>query len=516
MTKPATKFTNFRWAFDGEAQELLVADDRVVARGVRVDGAGAQVSDLGGKWVLPGFVDAHCHILPTGLDLRKLHLGKATDHGEVLDLVRERHREQPDGWLMAVHYDQNRYPAGRHLTRDELDSISPSRPILLRHANGHASVANSAALMAAGVDESTPNPGGGEFVRDASGRLSGVLLEDAHELVTNAAPMPTLEEMVEAILLAGESMRGYGILCASDMMTGRFDLRQELAAYRIAAERGCQVATRLYLQWKPVFGPRGVPEAEFADLVRELDSSAGAGSRVAGIKVFADGAIGSATAAIYGRYTGKPANGPVISTGGVAASGSASREVSGQLIYRPERLLEMVIRAHDAGWPVAIHTIGDYATDLVMDAFAATGEPSRHRIEHAMLLSDEQISRMASLGCSLTFQPEFLARFGVSYRNQLGPDRAARLIRTRSVLDAGIRLSFNSDRPIVSGDPWAGIDLAVNREGYDPAERCTRREAVLAYTVEGSRVNGDGDYFGTLAPGTDAGILVLDEDPGLV
>ncbi|AIE85266.1 amidohydrolase [Fimbriimonas ginsengisoli] len=504
-----TLYTNFHWALTGERQEMLVENGRVVARDTALDATADHISDLGGRWVMPAFVDAHCHILPAGLDLRKLPLGTAATHEEVLDLVRERHEEQPDGWLMAVHYDQNRYPGG-HLDRHQLDKISDSRPILLRHVNGHASVANSAALRAANVDESTPNPGGGEFVRDADGRLTGVLLEDAHEIVTNAAPLPTLDEMVEAILLIGKHMRHLGIACASDMMTGRYDLRQELAAYRIAAERGCRIDTRLYLQWKEVFGPRGLPDGELRELAAALD---GTRSRVAGIKIFADGAIGSATAAIYGRYSGESANGPVISRNAQEAKGPEGVEVSGQLIYRPERLTEMVRTAHDDGWAVAIHTIGDYATDLVMNAFEATGEPKRHRIEHGMLLSDSQIARMARLGCSLTFQPEFLMRFAHAYRRQLGEERASRLKRVRSVLDAGIPVSFNSDRPIVAGDPWDGILTAEYREGFDPSERCTRTEGVLAYTVAGSQVNGDGRLYGTLEPGSFAEFQVYNDNP---
>ena len=508
----AETYTNFRWWRSGRPQEMSVADGRVVARDAKVRQQGRTV-DLGGKWLLPAFVDAHCHVLPTGLDLRKLNLGPATTHGEAVELVAQRHAQQPDGWLLAVHYDQNRFPAAEHLSRDQLDKISADRPILLRHVNGHASVANSAALAVAGVDATTPDPAGGEFVRDAGGRLTGVLLEDAHERVSSAAPMPSLDEMVDAILLAGESMRNYGIVCASDMMTGRFDLRQELEAYKLASERGCPVATRLYLQWKTVFGPRAIPEQDVSDLAQDLERAGGAGSRVAGIKIFADGAIGSATAAIYGRYSGKPANGAVISRAGTSAADSTSREVSGQLIYRPDRLNEMVRIAHDAGRQVSIHAIGDYAVDLVMDAFEATGEPARHRIEHGMLLSDGQIERMAGLGCSLTFQPEFLLHFGHAYRGQLGETRAARLKRSRSVLDAGIPLSFNSDRPIVSGDPWLAIDIATTRTGYDPSERCTREEAIHAYTEAGSRVNGDADTFGTLYPGANAAFLALDNDP---
>lgn len=190
---------------------------------------------------------------------------------------------------------------------------------------------------------------------------------------------------------------------------------------------------------------------------------------------------------------------------------SGEREVSGQIIYAPERLSEMVRTAHDAGFRVAVHSIGDYATDLVMDAFEATGEPSRHRIEHAMLLSDAQIERLARLNCHVTMQPEFLMRFGHAYKRQLGRERAATIKRFRSVSDAGLTLSLNSDRPIVSGDPWAGVEAASDRpEGFDPSENLTREEAIRAYTQGGAAANAESDRMGSLTPGQLADWNVVD------
>jgi predicted amidohydrolase YtcJ len=481
-------FNNFRWGFNGETQHMVVENGRVVDRASGLFPGPDTVTDLGGKYLLPSFIDAHCHILPTGLDLQKLHLGPCTNHADVLDSVAARDQTLPsDEWLMAVHYDQTKY--GEHMSRQQLDAISTTRPILLRHVNGHASVVNTACLVAAGINEATPDPKGGTFVRDSSGQLTGVLLEHAHEAVTNAARTPTLEQMVEAILQAGKKMAELGISCASDMMTGRYNLDLELQAYRLAAERGCRIRTRLYLQWSTVFGPRAMS----MERLQELSAGDPLRCRVAGIKIFADGAIGSATAAIYGHFEGT--------------------ESEGQLIYAPERLMKMVKTADDAGYSLAIHSIGDRSTDLVMDAYAATADPKRHRIEHAMIMSDAQIDRMAKLGIHCTMQPEFLMKFGHSYKRQLGPDRASKLERFRSVLDAGIPLSFNSDRPIVAGDPWDGIMTAENRpEGFDPSENVTRAEALHAYTAMGAVANGEPELMGELKPGQLADYHLVRED----
>lgn len=499
-------YTNFLWWRTGEPQSMLVENGRVVYRGPSID-TDAPVEDLGRSTIRPSFIDNHCHILPTGLDLQKLYLGNCQSNQEVMDLVRERLVQTPqDRWLLAVHYDQTKF-GGVYLTRKDLDSISDRVPILLRHVNGHASVANTAALRAAAVADDAVDPEGGSYGRFDDGSLNGVLFESAHERVTHRAPMPTLAEMTEAILLAGERMSDFGIVCASDMMTGRFDLLQELEAYRLAADRGCRVMTRLYLQWGEVFNREGGWRSE--EVRAAIESFAATPEcRVGGIKIFADGAIGSATAAIYGRYSGERAAGYRISRAAKSASDHApdDREVSGQLIYTPDRLDHMVRIAHEAGFQIAIHTIGDYSTDLVMDAYCKLDNPSRHRIEHAMLLSDAQIERMAGLGCHCTMQPEFLMRFGHSYRRQLGPERTAALKRFRSVKDTGIPLSFSSDRPIVKGDPMDGIRVATNRpDDFDPSENLAMEEAIDAYTMEAARANEDASLIG----GLEAGQLAL-------
>lgn len=494
--------TGARWWKTGEVVDLLVGDDGlVVARepSGKLHKAATKVVEAQEKWLLPKFVDAHCHILPMGLDLAKLNLGRCTKASEVLDAVRDYDRTLETGeWLLAVHYDQTKFSGAQHLSRHDLDQISTARPILLRHVNGHASVANTAALQAAGVSDDTRDPAGGTFARDSAGQLTGVLLERAHEIVTSRAPEPSFEAMVEAILRAAKVMHRYGIGMASDMMTGRWNLLQEIRAYHEASQKGSPVRFRLYMQWGSVYGPKAAPMREIRD---HLDALKPLECRAAGVKIFADGAIGSATAAIYGRFETDP-------------PGSND---SGQLIYAPERLKEMLQMADADGWQVAVHSIGDRATDCVMDALSAVANPSRHRIEHAMMLSDAQIERMANLGCFCTMQPEFLHRFAHSYLTQLGPIRCSRLKRAASVAKAGIPLSFSSDMPIVSGDPVIGISTIIDRPAlFDASENVTLAEAIDGYTRQGSRVNGDGDDFGTLEPGSVGDYHFMQDLPGAV
>lgn len=473
----------------GNPLRLSVQAGRFAAPDLSTKGSGL---DVGGATILPGFVDAHCHIIPMGLDMQKLHLGPCQNKSDVLDAIRTWASEDTGGWIQAVHYDQTKFEDATHLTRDELDSAVSDRPVLLRHSNGHASVANTAALAAANIAPDVPDPTGGTFVRDGGGRLTGVLLERAHEFVTAAAPVPTTAQMVDAVMRAGERMASLGITCASDMMTGRWNLAQELEAYTLAAKKGCAVRLRLYAQWATLMGPKRIDPGKLAELTSAMDPET---CRLNGLKIFADGAIGSATAAIYGEF---------LTTGG-----------NGQLIYAPDRFKDMVRKGDEAGWSIAVHTIGDRSTDLVMDAFQQTQDPRRHRVEHAMLLSDAQIDRLAGLGSPVTFQPEFLVRFGHAYQKQLGPERARSTKRCRSVLRAGIDLSFSSDRPIVPGDPWDGIKAACHRpEGFDPAENIDLSTALTLYSESSARANNDSGDMGVLSTGALADFQIYDGEPG--
>ncbi|MES1227457.1 MAG: amidohydrolase family protein, partial [Armatimonadota bacterium] len=312
-----------------------------VANGKFSEGGEGEVFDLQGKTVLPAWYEAHAHILPAGLDMLKLNLRECQTPDEVLEAVRA--APEGPGWLHAVQYDQTKFPGAKHLTRDDLDRVQAKRPVLLRHSNGHASVANTAALEAAKVSPDVQDPTGGTYSRDASGRLTGVLLERAHEFVTEAAPAPDLSEMVEAILRSGEAMARDGITSATDMMTGRWNLEQELEAYRLAAEKGCKVRLRLYMQWASVFGRKAIDPDRLRELHAAMD---GDDCRISGVKLFSDGAIGSATAAIYGKYA---------TTGG-----------DGQLIYAPSELARRISVADKAGWRIAVHAICDRATDHVL------------------------------------------------------------------------------------------------------------------------------------------------------
>jgi predicted amidohydrolase YtcJ len=464
-------YTNFRWWRDGAPCNLQIsAQGKVTYRGSE-EPLADDVTDLGGAWLMPAFVDCHCHILSTGLDLHKLNLSACDSREQILELLRERSEQTPEwAWVLAVQYDQTRLEDGRHITADEIESATLGRPAILRHASGHACVANRTAIGLADARDVE----GGEIVRDRHGEPTGVLLENAMRIVYQLLPPPTREEMADAIFAASEKLNAMGIVSAADM-GATHNLEDQFWAYQNAIERGARLRIRLYPNWSQVF--KGGPQ-----LPEPTDNL-----RVAGIKLYADGAIGAGTAAVSEPFL----------TGG-----------KGKFMYSPQELKTRVKTAHDAGHSVAVHAIGDRATDLVLDAFEATGEPERHRIEHAMILSDEQIERIAKLGVSISMQPEFRLRFLHSYRRQLGDERATRLLRFRSVLDAGIPLGFSSDSPIVPGDPWDGIRMATEH----PTEAITFEEAVDAYTRGAAGLDGD-ELFGRLDIAQFADFQIYEHDP---
>jgi len=489
-------FANFLWGFDGSRQSMLVESGNVVWRGPAEQAPKAQeTQDLAGRYLLPAFVDAHCHILPTGLNMRKLDLSACAAQSEVLEAVAQRAKAQPDGWLLAVWYDQTKFQNGEHITAQQLDAIEKDRPILLQHTNGHAGIANTKALQLAGVVPAEQDPPDGAFGRDASGNLSGLVLESAFDRLRTAPPTPSVEEMTQAILLAGESMSSFGIVLAADMSTGAIEMDRELEAYARAANLGCKIKTRLYLQHSGYF--RATPERKQAlrEAIQRLQTDR---CRIAGVKIFSDGAIGAGTAAIYGTYTGDDSN----------------SRTSGRLIYPPERLQSMIRRADEEGFQVAVHAIGDYAADQVMDAFQPLAGAQHHRIEHAMLLSDEQVGRLAKLRCHVVMQPEFLMRLGHTYRRQLGPERASRLKRIASLTRAGAKVAISSDRPVVPGDPWDGIRTASQRpEGFDQEENVSLKTAIEMATVHAAAATEEATGYATLMPGSDADFQVLPADP---
>lgn len=478
-----TLFVNAKSPLDGSLWNLLMEDGIIVYKGDEKFEAD-RIVDLGGCLVLPGFVDCHCHVLPLGLDLTRLNLKNTFSREDVFDFLRAYAGGLKDNeWLLAVHYDANRFDDKRDITSDELESVCPGRPVVLRHSSGHACVASKSALRLAGITRASENPEGGVIVRDERGEPTGLLQEDAMGLVYRVVPKPDKYQMRDAIKSAIRSMISYGITCASDMMTGSYGLEEEFWAYEKAIEEVDGFRCRLYIAWeylfeRGVFDKREFPDSDFL--------------RVGGVKLYADGAIGAGTAAFY-----EP----------------DMMGCEGMLIHEPKELERKILMAEGAGFSVAVHAIGERAVDVVLDALSKTKNPSVHRIEHAMALNENSLRRIAELQVRTVLQPEFLSAFHKTYFSRLKESVARKLIPLRALIDGGARIALSSDRPIVEGNPWTGIYAASHREEYrfDPGENITLEETVRLYTQGGAMANGEEGRYGELNAGAFADFQVYEE-----
>ena len=455
---------------------------------------GGVVLDLGGRCVLPGLADSHIHFSSYALSRRVLDLTRAASLAEVLVLVAERAREtDPGGWVLGRGWDQERWPERRFPTAAELDSVAPDHPVMLRAKNGHALVANSLALHLAGVTAGTSEPPGGRIGRDAEGCPDGMLFEDsAMELVTDLIPIPGPEETDDALREAFPRAWRVGLTAIHDV-----DGISAFTAYQRLHTQG-ELGLRV-VKYLPV---------DVLDCVLEVGLRAGLGDdwlRVGGIKVFADGALGSRTAAMLAPYIGEPDNVGVLTTD-------------------MDALRTIACRAAEGGLPLAVHAIGDRANRMVLDVLADANTTDmnrlRHRIEHAQLLHPDDVGRLAALGVVASMQP-IHATQDCEMADRYWGDRCATGYAWRSLLEAGTTLAFGSDCPVEDLNPFLGIHAAVTRrringfpgpEGWYPDQRLTVKEAMHAYTLGAAYAAGLEDRLGSLAPGKLADLVVLDRD----
>lgn len=477
------------------ASSLIIAGERVLAldqesfwRGA----PGVESEDMEGALLLPGFTDAHFHFAWYAMSLQQLDFQGVTNRAAVLEKVQERARELPRGeWIQGRGWDNNLWEDNRFLTRDELDLAAPEHPVLLVGKSAHVLVANRRALQAAGITAQTPDPPGGRIGRDADGRPNGLFFDAAMDLMLRAVPMPSAEVLLSALRHAQTRLLEQGVTAIHDM-----DKDILLAPYAQLRERG-ELQLRI-VKYLPV---------HLLDEIEALGLQAGFGDdwvRVGGVKLFADGALGSRTAALFMPYEGEPHN-------------------TGLLWYKPEELTALVQRITNAGLAVALHAIGDRANRLALNALQAArrNKPQlRHRLEHVQLLDREDVVRLSQLGVVASMQP-IHAVHDWRMAEQYWGERCALAYAWSSLADQGTVLAFGSDAPIEPFNPLWGLYAAVTRRdvegtidaaGWHPEQRLELRQAVRAYTWGAAYAAGMESRSGWLGPGALADLVVLDRD----
>jgi predicted amidohydrolase YtcJ len=485
------------------AEAVAVRGERIYAIGTtaearRLAGPGTRVLDLGGALVLPGFIDSHTHFLAGGFALRSLELHDVTNREEFVARVGAKARELgPGRWVLDGNWDEERFSPPELPSRDWIDAVTPDNPVCVSRIDLHTVLANSVALKLAGITKRTPTPPGGEIVKDpATGEPTGLLKDTAADLVLARVPEPSFAEKLGAAEAALRHAAEHGVTSVNEMAdAASFEVFQELA-------RSGRLTTRVNVY---------VPITEVGTLSRlKLKSPFGDDTlKLAGLKGFADGSLGSATALFFEPYTDTP---------------STSGLLHGQMF--PEGVMEeRILEADRAGLQVAIHAIGDRANSLILDIFervsAANGPRDRRwRIEHAQHLRPADIARFGRLGVVASVQPYHAIDDGRWAERKIGPERVKTTYAFESLRRAGATLAFGSDWTVAPLDPVLGIYAAVTRRtldgknpgGWVPGEKVSVEMAVRAYTVNGAWTQFAEASKGTVEPGKLADLVVLDRD----
>ena len=503
------------WPGNPGRAALAVAGDRILASGSDAEiralaGPGATVLDARGGLVIPGFNDAHVHFLMGARNLENLELSAETTVDGILRRIAEFAASHPDReWLLGRGWFYAVFPGGMP-DAALLDPVVSDRPMAIEAYDSHTTWVNSAALTRLGITDDTPDPPRGAIQRDAAGRATGILKEAAMELVDGALPPRSSADDVASLAAAASLAFRHGLTSVQEAGGG---LKQFEIYGALRASGRPMVRIRVGLRMEPGLSmtewERRLAEYEAAALPHRREPWISAGI----VKAFADGVIETGTAEMLAPYQGMTADQP-------GAFGYPQWEAG--------ELAAAVRVADGRRWQIQIHAIGDGAVRRALDAFeqaAAANGPRdrRHRIEHIETIDAADIPRFGSLGVVASMQPYHAdpepAQLD-SYQSKIGPDRASRGWPWNSIRRTGGRLAFGSDWPIVSFDPFLGLNSAVNRTtrdgrpagGWLPHERLTLADALTGYTSGSAWAAREDAFKGTLEPGMLADVVILDRD----
>ncbi|HET7456266.1 MAG TPA: amidohydrolase [Gemmatimonadaceae bacterium] len=483
-------------------EAIAVRDGRVVfagaARGAKtLQGPRTRVLDLAGRTVIPGMVDAHAHLLGLGTALRNVDLTGAKSYEEVIARVAARAKQAPPGaWILGRGWDQNLWAGARFPTHEPLDAAVPDHPVLLERIDGHAQLANAAAMRAAGVTAATKDPSGGRIERDASGAPAGVFVDNAAGLVDRAVPAPTRDDIRDMTLAAIAECNKWGLVGIHDAGEPRqvIDVFEELAR-----------AGRYNLRNYVMVSDDSVALAHYF-AIGPRSALYDGHLWVRAVKLYADGALGSRGAALLAPYADDPKN-------------------TGLLVSAPAHIEAVAERALHAGFQVATHAIGDRGNRIVLDAYeralaaVPTADP-RLRVEHAQVVSPEDIPRFAALGVIPSMQASHQTSDMGWAETRLGPERIKGAYAWRSLLNTGVVIPNGSDFPVEYVNPLISFHSAITRQsaaneppgGWYPEQRMTRDEALRSMTLWPAYAAFQEHDAGSLTPGKYADFVVLDQD----
>jgi predicted amidohydrolase YtcJ len=486
------------------AEAIAVKGDRIIFVGSNADakkfqGPDAKTVDLGGKTVVPGLTDSHCHIFGIGEREMTLNLEGTNTLEDFLAKVKERVAKTERGkWVTGRGWIETFWKPPQFPTRQDLDKIAPDNPVLLERADGHASIANSAALRLAKIDQQTRNPFGGEIMRDKStGEATGMLLDRAQDLVEKHVPKPTEAERREAFVVGVKRELSLG-WCEIQNAGSNLD---DLPSMRQAFEAG-QCKLRVY---NAAYGPGPAATALLRDgpALNQYDHRFTQRT----IKVVFDGALGSRGAALLEPYADAP-------------------DTSGYLTQKESELQPMFEEALRKGVQIQTHSIGDRANRIILDlyekAFKAveSARDPRWRVEHAQIISTPDMPRFAKLGVIASMQPSHAISDLFFAPSRLGKARLAGAYAWQTLLKSGAVICGGSDAPVERGEPMIEFYAAVARksikgesaDGWHPEQAVSREQALKMFTVSPAYAAFEEKDKGSIEPGKLADLTILTKD----
>jgi len=504
--------------FDGHrflpaGTHVRVEAGRITDVGLGLPTRRADLVDLGGGTLLPGFIDAHAHPVFAGDQLRRCDLTGVTTLSGYLDLIAAYVRAHPgDGWVTGGGWSMEAFPGGVPTAAD-LDAVVPSRPVYLPNRDGHGAWVNSVALRLAGIDTATLDPADGRIERDASGEPIGMLQEGATGLVSRLLPAASEADWDVALLAGQASLLSFGITGWQDAIVGHTNGSGDpLRAYLRAAQDGSLLANVVgALWWDRDRGLEQLPE-----LLDRRSSGREGRFRPASVKMMLDGVAENHTAAMLEPYLD---------------SSGCQTDVNGIDFIDPDRLAEYVTALDREGFQVHFHALGDRAVRLALDAVAAARRANgdtrnRHHLAHLQVVHPDDIGRFAELSATANIQPLWathepqMDELTIPF---LGARRAGWQYPFRSLQAAGARLCAGSDWPVSSPDPLLGAHVAVTRMApgsrdthgpgpFLPEQRLDLASILAAYTSGSAWVNGLESVSGAVRPGLDADFAIVDAD----
>jgi len=486
-----------------QAKALAIKGNRILKVGSnsemeRVTGNSTEVINLQGAFVLPGFIDCHTHFLDGGFSLSNVQLREAESPEDFVARIEEKAQEIADGaWILDGNWDHQQFDPPELPRKEWIDSVTPDNPVCVYRHDGHMVLANSAALKLAGISKDTPEPEGGEIIRDPqTGEPTGILKDAAMDLVMGHIPVATLEEKIAAASMALKRANRFGVTSIHDMAS--------LSSYEVYREllNQNQLTARLYVY---------IPISAI-DILTGAEKRVFPGSdllKIAGLKGFVDGSLGSSTALFFDPYSDDP-------------------EKRGLLVSDmfPQGIMEKRLMAADqAGLQVAVHAIGDQANQIILDLFEKVVEKNgerdrRWRVEHAQHLVPEDFERFGKLRIIASVQPYHAIDDGRWAEKKIGKERARHTYAFRSFLDSGAVLACGSDWTVAPINPLTGIHAAVTRQtldgnnpdGWIPEQKISLEEAIRGYTLNAAFTEFAEHLKGSLEEGKLADVVILDQN----